>query len=48
MELTIRVHVKELPEGLYIATSDELPGLIWGLRALVKQAGVHPNEFLKA
>ena len=28
MELTIRVHVEELPEGLYLATSDELPGLV--------------------
>ena len=28
MELTIRVHVKELPEGLYLATSGELPGLV--------------------
>ena len=28
MELTIRVHVEEFPEGLYLATSDELPGLV--------------------
>jgi len=28
MELTIRVHVAKLPEGVYLATSDELPGLV--------------------
>jgi len=28
MELAIRIQVEELPEGLYLATSDELPGLV--------------------
>ncbi len=28
MELAIRVQVEELPEGVFLATSDELPGLI--------------------
>jgi predicted RNase H-like HicB family nuclease/predicted RNA binding protein YcfA (HicA-like mRNA interferase family) len=28
MELAIRVQVEELPEGVYVATSDELPGLV--------------------
>jgi predicted RNase H-like HicB family nuclease len=28
MELAIRVQVEELPEGLFLATSDELQGLI--------------------
>lgn len=28
MELAIRVHVEQLPEGLFLATSDELPGLV--------------------
>ena len=28
MELAIRVRMEELPEGLYLATSDELPGLV--------------------
>ena len=28
MELALRIHVEELPEGLYLATSDELPGLV--------------------
>jgi len=28
MELAIRTHVEQLPEGLYLATSDELSGLV--------------------
>ena len=28
MELVIRIQIEELPEGLYLATSDELPGLL--------------------
>jgi predicted RNase H-like HicB family nuclease len=28
MELVVRIQVEELPEGLYLATSDELPGLV--------------------
>ena len=28
MELTIHVQVQSLPEGFYLATSDELPGLV--------------------
>jgi predicted RNase H-like HicB family nuclease len=28
MELALRVQIEELPEGLFLATSDELPGLI--------------------
>jgi predicted RNase H-like HicB family nuclease len=28
MELAIRVQVEELPEGMYLATSEELPGLV--------------------
>ena len=28
MEPAFRVHVEELPEGLFLATSDELPGLV--------------------
>jgi predicted RNase H-like HicB family nuclease len=28
MELVINIHVEELPEGLFLATSDELPGLV--------------------
>ena len=28
MELAIHIHVEALPEGLYLATSGELPGLV--------------------
>jgi predicted RNase H-like HicB family nuclease len=28
MELAIRIQVEELPDGLFLATSDELPGLV--------------------
>ena len=28
MELAVRVHVEQLPEGGYLGTSDDVPGLI--------------------
>jgi predicted RNase H-like HicB family nuclease len=28
MELALHIQVEELPEGLFLATSDELPGLV--------------------
>lgn len=28
MELALHIHVEQLPEGLFLATSDELPGLV--------------------
>lgn len=28
MELAIRIQIEELPEGLFLATSDQLPGLV--------------------
>jgi predicted RNase H-like HicB family nuclease len=28
MELAIRIQIEELPEGLFLATSDELQGLV--------------------
>ncbi len=28
MELAIQIHVEELPEGVFLATSEELPGLV--------------------
>jgi predicted RNase H-like HicB family nuclease len=28
VELAIRIQIEQLPEGLYLATSDELPGLV--------------------
>lgn len=28
MEVTLRIHVEQLPEGFYLATSEQLPGLV--------------------
>lgn len=28
MELAIRIQIEELPEGVFLATSDDLPGLV--------------------
>lgn len=28
MELALQIQIEELPEGVYLATSDELPGLV--------------------
>ncbi len=28
MEQIIKIHIKKLPEGLYLATSKEVPGLV--------------------
>ncbi|HXA07187.1 MAG TPA: type II toxin-antitoxin system HicB family antitoxin [Bryobacteraceae bacterium] len=28
MEIAVHVHIEPLPEGVYLATSDELPGLV--------------------
>lgn len=28
MELAIQIQVEQLPEGLYLATADQLPGLV--------------------
>ena len=28
MEVAIRIQMEQLPEGLYLATSDDLPGLV--------------------
>lgn len=28
MELAVKVQIEELPEGVFLATSDELPGLV--------------------
>ncbi len=28
VELVVRIRVEKLPEGMYLATSDELPGLV--------------------
>jgi predicted RNase H-like HicB family nuclease len=28
MEKVVNIHVEKLPEGVYLATSDEIPGLV--------------------
>ena len=28
MEKIINIHIKKLPEGIYLATSDDVPGLV--------------------
>lgn len=28
MEVAVQIHVEQLPEGLYLATSEQLPGLV--------------------
>ncbi len=28
MEKIVNIHIEKLPEGLYLATSDEIPGLV--------------------
>lgn len=28
MERIVKVHIEKLPEGVYLATSDEVPGLV--------------------
>jgi predicted RNase H-like HicB family nuclease len=28
MEQTVNLHIERLPEGLYLATSDDVPGLV--------------------
>ena len=40
MEMAIQIHVEELPEGLFLATSDELPGLVAQGRTVAKALDV--------
>jgi predicted RNase H-like HicB family nuclease len=28
MEFALQIHIEQLPEGVYLATSDDLPGLV--------------------
>ena len=36
MELAVQIRIDELPEGLYLATSEELPGLVAQGRTLAE------------
>jgi len=37
MEGTIKVHIEKLPEGLYLATSDDIQGLVGQGERLLKR-----------
>ena len=36
MEFAVQVHVERLPEGVYLATSEELPGLVAQVRTVAE------------
>ena len=36
MEQIVNVHIEKLPEGVYLATSDDIPGLIAQGRTLIE------------
>jgi predicted RNase H-like HicB family nuclease len=36
MEGTINIHIERLPEGVYLATSEDLPGLVAQGRAITE------------
>ena len=36
MEQIVNLHIEKLPEGVYLATSDEVPGLVAQGRTLVE------------
>jgi predicted RNase H-like HicB family nuclease len=36
MERIVRVHVEKLPEGVYLATSDKVPGLVAQGRTMIE------------
>ena len=36
MEQTVNLHIEKLPEGVYLATSDDVPGLVAQGRTLVE------------
>ncbi len=62
MERIVTVHIEKLPEGYFLATSEQVPGLVaqgrttvpnhpgempeGTLRAILKQAGITPEDFL--
>ncbi len=36
MEQIVNVHIEKLPEGVYLATSDEVPGLVAQGRTIIE------------
>ena len=50
MERTINVRIEKLPEGVYLATSDDVQGLVAQGRTvaeILRQADIDPDDFLK-
>ncbi len=43
MEIAIQIHVERLPEGFYLATSDELPGLVAQGRTVAEALDIARN-----
>ena len=51
MELAIRIQLEQLPEGVYLTTSDELPGLVAQGNTVTETLAIASNvarELLKA
>jgi predicted RNase H-like HicB family nuclease len=40
MERTINIHIEKLPEGVYLATSDDLQGLVAQGRTVAEPLGM--------
>lgn len=40
MERDVRVHIERLPEGVYLATSDEIQGLVAQGRTVAETLGI--------
>ena len=40
MERTINIHIEKLPEGFYLATSDEVQGLVAQGRTVAETIGI--------
>ena len=36
MEVAVHIHVEQLPEGVYLATSEQLPGLVAQCRTVAE------------
>lgn len=43
MELALEIQVEELPEGLFLATSDQLPGLVAQGRTVAEALEIERN-----
>ena len=43
MERIIKIHIKQLPEGVYLATSDEVQGLVAQGRTIIETLEIARN-----